>query len=377
MFKSELKLYSEELHAPVRRRFPTRPVLVLGKNTTWCMDLNDMKTYKEANDGYTNIMVIEDLYTRKVWAFPLKDKKGETVLDDIKGLIKEVGKPHNIWTDRGGEFYNKEAMAYFKKNNIQLYSVYGQSKAAPVERVNQTLKHIMFKILTEQQSHRWLDLLDDVVEIYNNQIHSITKVAPEKAYENPKLLMEVKENEREKAEEKERIKVAQQIKHFQEMHEKQLMLKEKMRDFNKPQRPRKIILPETAANVASAAGFADVKKKLIPRYKIGDFVRISRIKGVFEKGYEINWTPEVFVITQIHFTDPITYNLNDLMGEEVDGSFYEQELQVTKLKDFSLVEKVLKKRKVKGKEQKFVKFFGWPSKFDQWLDAKDVADINP
>jgi hypothetical protein len=162
------------------------------------------------------------------------------------------------------------------------------------------------------------------VEIYNNQIHSITKVAPEKAYENPKLLMQVKEKEKEKKEEKD----------------------------EKP-------------------------KKLKPRYKIGDFVRISRIKGVFEKGYEINWTPEVFVITQIHFSDPITYNLNDLMGEEVDGSFYEQELHLTKLKDFSLVEKVLKKRKVKGKEQKYVKFFGLPSKFNQWLNAEDVADINP
>ena len=63
------------------------------------------------------------------------------------------------------------------------------------------------------------------------------------------------------------------------------------------------------------------------QFSVGDRVRISKYKRpVFDKGYTPNWTEEIFVIDKVLNTNPITYRLTDLMGEEVSGSFYQQEL---------------------------------------------------
>ena len=63
-----------------------------------------------------------------------------------------------------------------------------------------------------------------------------------------------------------------------------------------------------------------------PKFKIGDRVRIYKYKKQFEKGYETNWTREIFVVSKILFTSPITYRIKDLNDEEILGSFYKQEL---------------------------------------------------
>ena len=63
-----------------------------------------------------------------------------------------------------------------------------------------------------------------------------------------------------------------------------------------------------------------------PKFTIGDKVRISKYKRkTFDKGYTPNWTEEVFVINKIEHTNPITYKLKDLRGEDIQGSFYEHE----------------------------------------------------
>ncbi|MGY0408823.1 MAG: hypothetical protein ACWIPJ_10810 [Polaribacter sp.] len=67
-----------------------------------------------------------------------------------------------------------------------------------------------------------------------------------------------------------------------------------------------------------------------PRYKIGDRVRITKYKNKFKKCYEQNWTTELFTIDKILYTNPITYKIKDLNGEEIIGSFYEYELQKSK-----------------------------------------------
>ena len=67
------------------------------------------------------------------------------------------------------------------------------------------------------------------------------------------------------------------------------------------------------------------------RFKVGDRVRISKFKNIFAKGYTPNWSTEIFIINKINDTVPYTYNLKDLNGEEIIGSFYDRELQKTKL----------------------------------------------
>ena len=92
--------------------------------------------------------------------------------------------------------------------------------------------------------------------------------------------------------------------------------------------------------------YIDVKKEINdkdPKFEVGDHVRISIHKNIFNKGYMPNWSEEIFIIKKIKNTVPWTYAMNDLNAEEIIGTFYENELQKTDQKEFR-IEKVLKKR---------------------------------
>ena len=80
-----------------------------------------------------------------------------------------------------------------------------------------------------------------------------------------------------------------------------------------------------------------------PKFKVGDYVRNSKYKNIFAKGYMPNWSEEVFISSKIKNTVPWTYIINDLNGEEIIGIFYDKELQKTNQKEFR-TEKVLKKK---------------------------------
>ena len=73
--------------------------------------------------------------------------------------------------------------------------------------------------------------------------------------------------------------------------------------------------------------YIDEHNKKHSRFKVGDTVRISKFKNIFAKGYTPNWSKEVFIVNKINDTVPYTYNLKDLNGEEIVGSFYDRELQ--------------------------------------------------
>lgn len=105
------------------------------------------------------------------------------------------------------------------------------------------------------------------------------------------------------------------------------------------------------------------------KFKINDYVRISKYKSLFEKGYTPNWSTELFRIARISPTEPVTYRLIDLNDNEIKGSFYEYELQQTKLTDVYLVEKVIRR---KGNKL-LVKWLGFDNSHSSWIDAKDFV----
>ena len=65
------------------------------------------------------------------------------------------------------------------------------------------------------------------------------------------------------------------------------------------------------------------------RFKVGDRVRISKFKNIFAKGYTPNWSKEIFIVDKINDTVPYTYNIKNVNGEKIIGSFYDRELQNT------------------------------------------------
>ena len=105
-----------------------------------------------------------------------------------------------------------------------------------------------------------------------------------------------------------------------------------------------------------------------PKFKVGDYIRISKYKNIFAKWYVPNWSKEVFVVSKIKNTVPSTYVVNDLSGEEMTGSFYEKELQKTSQEKFR-IEKVLKR---KG-DKLYVKWKGYDNRFNSWIDKKDLV----
>jgi len=106
------------------------------------------------------------------------------------------------------------------------------------------------------------------------------------------------------------------------------------------------------------------------KFKTGDKVRKLKKKGLFEKGFTPNWTEEVFTISKIQRTNPVTYKITDYNGEEIQGTFYEQELQKTSQEVYR-IEKVVKK----GKTKSLVKWKGYPESFNSWVDNKDLIKL--
>ena len=116
--------------------------------------------------------------------------------------------------------------------------------------------------------------------------------------------------------------------------------------------------------------FAECNKesnKKDPKFKIGHHARISKYKNIFAKGYTPNWSGEIFIISKINNAVPWTYVISDMNGEDINGSFYEKELQSTNQQIFR-IEKIIKR---KGNKL-YVKWKGYDDSFNSWINKKDI-----
>jgi transposase InsO family protein len=305
---------ANELHAPVKRKFQRRRVISYGVDDVWSCDLVEMQEWCKDNKGYRYMLNVVDVFSKYAWSIKLLDKKGKTVLEAFKQIVKTSGrKPDHIWVDEGKEFYNKDMNEWIKDNDINRYSTHGEHKSAVVERFNRTLKTIMWKRFTAENTRNWIDMLDKLIFKYNNTKHSTIKMTPTEASQGKLLYNPLPHSE-------------------------------------PPVRPR-----------------APSK----PKYSVGDQVRISRIKGVFEKGYLPNWSEALYTIHEVKQTSPITYILKAMDGEIVEGGFYTEELQKSKQEVFR-IEKVLRKKKINGEEHGLVKWLGYNKKYNEWKPMSEI-----
>lgn len=105
-----------------------------------------------------------------------------------------------------------------------------------------------------------------------------------------------------------------------------------------------------------------------PKFNVGDFVRISKHRKTFNRGYLPSWTTEVFEIYDVLSTSPPTYLLQDLDKCKIKGAFYKEELQKTKYPDKYLVEKIIRR---KG-QRVYVKWLGFPNSKNSWINVSDI-----
>ena len=239
------KILAEELHKPVIKKFNKRKVYSQFKDNIWGVDLSDMQSLSKKNKGIKYLLCAIDLYSKYTFVVPLKDKKGISIVNAFNKIIKQSNrKPNKIWVAQGGEFYNHNFKKWLSHNNVIMYSTYNEGKSVVAERFIRTLKNKLYKHLTASGKNVYYDVLDDVVNKYNNTKHSTIKTKP--------------------------IDVGDTTK--------------------------------SSAIALNKRVYIDEHNEKDSRFKVGDRVRISKFKNIFAKGYTPNWSREIFIVDKINDT---------------------------------------------------------------------------
>ena len=264
--KDSSLILADELHKPVIKKINKRKVNSQFKDDIWGVDLADMQSLSKKTKGIKYLLCAIDLLSKYAFVVTLKDKRGISITNAFKKTIKQSNrKPNKIWVDQAGEFYNHVFKKWLSDNDIIMYSAFNEDKSVVAERFIRTLKNKLYKHMTATGKNVCYDVLDDIVNGYNNTKHNTIKMKPKDVkYDNKRLYID---------------------------------------EYNKKD----------------------------SRFNVGDRLRISKFKNIFAKAYTPNWSKEIFIINKINDTVPYTYNLKDLNDEEIIGTFYDRELQKTKL----------------------------------------------
>ena len=118
-----------------------------------------------------------NLFSKYAWIDPLKEKRGISIVNAFQKIISKR-KPNKTWVNQGGEFYNVLSKRFLKINNIEMYSTYNEGKSVVAERFIRTLKNKIFKHMTAISKNVYFDVLDDIVNKYNNTVHRSIKMKP-------------------------------------------------------------------------------------------------------------------------------------------------------------------------------------------------------
>lgn len=305
------------LNKPIVRDFERRPVVVTQIDEIWGADLAFLPQFEEENDGYSAMLFVIDFFSKYLWVELVKNKKSATITEAFKRIFsKTKRRPKHLNVDAGGEFKG-ETLKFLKEMDVDVYLSKNETKVPMVERVQRTIKQRIGRLLDNTGDYRYVDILPDIVKSYNSTFHSTIKMTPTQASK--------KENEKE---------VRENIYRF-------------------IQRTHKI-------------------KQCNPIFHGGDYVKISVNKKLFAKEIEHKWSKENFKIKEVLTTIPCTYRIEDLAGEEIEGTFYTQELQKVEVDDDVQEIEILDRRVVRGQKQVRVKY---PDGSKRWILDEDLQTI--
>jgi len=259
------------LHRDRRIRFKRNYYNITNIDDLWEMDLIDMQKYSRNNKGNKYILAVIDCFSKFAWCVPIKRKTPDEIIKGFDVIFSSTKrKPIKIQSDKGREFVNKHVKAYFAEKEIQFFTTCDPTtKAAICERFIRTIKGLIYKYFTYTNSNKYTEVLQNLVFLYNNRVHSTIGMSPANVNENN--ILEVWNR-------------------VQQKREKTFSLKP-------------------------------------PKFRVGDIVRVSNPKTVFEKGYKPKWSTEKFLVVKVHRRQPVVYNIKDETGNIIKGNYYESELQ--------------------------------------------------
>jgi len=312
-------------HRRMIRKFKRNKVQVDKIDEQWDLDLIDMIDLAKENNGVKYVMVAIDIFSRYAFAQPLVNKQASTVRAALEKMMNDGRKAQRIRTDPGGEFCNKLVNTWFEKQNILHTVTHNEVKANYAERFIKTLKSKIVKYLQQNNTLKYVNTLQDFVTSYNDTYHSSIKMRPNSVNDkNEQMLWE-----------------QQYVEPF--VKADKLKKKQKQPTF---------------------------------KYKIGDRVRVSYLRTLFQREYHQKWSGEIFTVITRWMREGIpVYELKDYGGDSVAGTFYQPELQAIHFDDDQnfKVEKVLKSRGRGKNKEHYVKWMNWPAKYNSWV--KDLHSL--
>lgn len=259
---------NNELHKKTIYKFPTRSVLSSFPNQYWSIDLVDMS--KRADGDYKYIFNMEDVFSRKLFSYPLKSKTTEELKKALQTAFIEHGKPRKLWVDKEGGIISSNMQNWLHGVGVETYHTYGRGKSALVESLQRTQKQVIEKEINGGRN--WLSYVQPFATKYNAVKHSRTGATPNDAF----------------------------------------------------------LGKDKGAALSNNLLNGMIKKKEGNLLNIGDRVRLQIKKGKLDKGYAQRWTDEIFTVIKVKSTNPTTYTIKDDEGNEIVGGFYSQELQRVK-----------------------------------------------
>ena len=306
-----MKDLSEELNKPVINKFPRKKIIVNYIDEIHSCDLVDMQKYSRMNKGYKYIFTNIDIFSKYAWSFPIKSKKISDIKPCFQKIFKER-KPKFIWSDKESSFFSNEMLKFFEDHSIKIYYTNSNLKAVVIERFNRSLRELMMKEFVKNNNTLWYKILPELIKTYNNRYHYTIKMKPV--------------------------------------------------DVNK----------SNEKYIKNTIYKYDITNK-IPKFKINDIVRISlKRRELFDKpSANIKWSEELFKIYSINKSNVITYKITDMNNEIIKGTFYEKELQLSKMKEDGLyiIEKIIRK----NKDRYFVKWRNYSNDFNSWINKNDIV----
>ena len=287
--------------------------------------MNNPPIMVKHNKGYKYILIVQDVFSRKIWTRALKDKTGKTIENQLNDILTEMAPFHEnarFIIDRGTEYLNTAVKNILNNHGVAI-SHPSDGHASHVERANLSLQRLLYQKMTEVGGTRkWLEFLPQATNIINTRKHRIIKMTP---------------NEAENIDNHNRVNEAMSLYRLKAVN-------------NSKKREKK-------------------KKK----FKIGDMVRLQADKGVFKRGYLPTFTKEIFKISEILDHLPVTmYSVKEWDGTPIHGNFYPEELTLVK-GDVFKIEKIIRRGKPNGVPSRLVKWEGFASKYNQWVPETDFV----
>lgn len=117
-----------------------------------------------------------------------------------------------------------------------------------------------------------------------------------------------------------------------------------------------------------------------PKFRVGDTVRLSKVRSTFHKSFTQNYTDEIFVISRVNTNSyPVYYNVKSVeTGEEpIQGTVYTEEMIQSEKPPagFAKIERIIRKRLRRGRRESLVKWIGYSPRYNEWVNDDDIVKL--